>query len=57
MKRLIRRLFPIVQDATCTTCGRELRERRRRPCPTCGDTARIIVRGLELTVDTIDRIG
>ncbi|MCI0584109.1 MAG: hypothetical protein L0227_14700 [Chloroflexi bacterium] len=40
--RLLRRLIPPVQVAACSGCGRALRERRRRPCPSCGDGRRLV---------------
>jgi len=38
MGRLLRYLSP--PPSTCSACHRVLRERRRRPCPSCGSLAR-----------------
>ena len=40
--RLLRRLYPPKQTAACSTCGLVLTERKRRPCPVCGDTRRTV---------------
>jgi RNA polymerase subunit RPABC4/transcription elongation factor Spt4 len=45
--RLFRRLVPRRQAATCKGCGRLLSERRRRPCPSCGETRRIVAVAFE----------
>jgi hypothetical protein len=29
-------------DSTCSNCGRQLNERKRKPCPTCHGMARTI---------------
>lgn len=47
LKLAFRRRFPRRQDVTCSSCGAELRERRRRPCLMCGNTTRTLVRGAE----------
>jgi hypothetical protein len=30
------------QPSTCSNCGRQLNERKRKPCPTCHGMARTI---------------
>ncbi|MES2210964.1 MAG: hypothetical protein V4515_12400 [Chloroflexota bacterium] len=55
---LFRRLLPKAQEARCTGCGVVLRERRRKPCPGCGETRRTITRGMDLgRVTVTDRMG
>ncbi len=57
MNRL-RRLFPPVQTGRCASCAIVLMERRRRPCPVCGDMARIIERGMDMGGLAVrDRMG
>lgn len=36
------RFLPPIQTSACKGCGRVIRERRRRPCRSCGSINRIV---------------
>jgi hypothetical protein len=43
------------QTSTCAGCGREITERRRRPCLQCGSINRIHLRLVRESLISIDR--
>ena len=53
----LRRLFPPVQSSTCAKCNLALRERKRKPCPRCGSTSRVLSIGLADGVHAVDRVA
>lgn len=58
LKVAFRRRFPRRQEVACSTCSTVLRERWRRPCPVCGDTRRLVARGMDIgSVAAHDTMG
>jgi len=57
MPGFLRRIFPAVQVSLCSNCYELLRERRRRPCRSCGCTSRLVGIGIADGVHTVDRVS
>lgn len=49
------RLLPPLTFSQCSTCGRQLRERKRKPCPTCKGTSRTIFATANDSIAAIDK--
>jgi predicted RNA-binding Zn-ribbon protein involved in translation (DUF1610 family) len=43
------------QVAACSGCGLVLRERKRKPCPRCGDLRRSVNRSANESLGALDR--
>ena len=51
----LHRFFPPVQLSACSVCAKELRERKRKPCPRCGGMSRTIQATANDSVTAIDK--
>lgn len=53
LKITFRRYWPAIQDGTCFN-GHPIRERRRRPCPECGELRRSFQRFTTESLGALD---